>query len=69
MGSSEHGCKWLQMELCREQDVTYLLTNENNVANQWMVGGMELCGDFSIASLVDKHTLLGVSCLLAEATL
>jgi hypothetical protein len=57
------------MELCREQDVTYLLTNENNVANQWMVGGMELCGDFFIASLVDKHTLLGVSCLLAEATL
>jgi hypothetical protein len=34
-----------------------------------MVGGMEFCGDFSIGSLVDEHTLLGVSCLLAEATL
>jgi len=39
VGSSEHGCKWLPMELCKEQDVTYLLTNENNVADQWMVGG------------------------------
>ncbi len=69
MESNEHGYKWLQIELCREQDVTYLLTNENNVADQWMVGGMEFCGDFSIGSLVDEHTLLGVSCLLAEATL
>jgi hypothetical protein len=32
--SNEHGYKWLQIELCREQDVTYLLTNENNVADQ-----------------------------------
>jgi hypothetical protein len=69
VGSSEHGCKWLQMELCREQYVIYLLTNENNVADQWMIGGKELCGDFYIVSLVDKRTLLGVNCLLVKATL
>jgi hypothetical protein len=45
------------------------LTNENNVADQWMVGGIELCGDFSIVRLVEKHTLLGVSYLLVEAAL
>jgi hypothetical protein len=58
-----------QWNYVKEQDVTYLLTNENNVADQWMVGGKELCGDFSIISLVDKHTLLGVNCLLVKATL
>ncbi len=47
----------------------YLLTNENNVADQWMIGGKELCGDFSIVSLVDIRTLLGVNCLLVKATL